>query len=86
MENAIATNALRDAANHPVDLTVNLLRVYATLPEKQRAIVERVCLPVHKDYVAVSGSSASLPPNRAPGCQAIFRAGWSPAWNVQHGL
>ncbi|MBF2735954.1 MAG: hypothetical protein ISN26_07830 [Betaproteobacteria bacterium AqS2] len=86
MDNAIAAEALRDAAALPVNERASLLLIYATMPAEQRAVIEKVCTPIHTDYVNLAGSSASLPANRAPGCQALFRAGWSPAWTIQSSL
>lgn len=81
-ESAVVATVLAEAKALPQNQSPNLIRTLATLPPKQRAIVEKSCTPLFQDFLQLSGSSAKLPPNRQPGCQALFRARWDPNWNL----
>ncbi len=81
-ESAVVATVLAEAKALPENQAPNLIRTLAALPPKQRAMVEKSCSPLFQDYLQLSGSSAQLPPNRQPGCQALFRARWDPDWDL----
>ena len=61
---------------------VELLAEYSTLPDYERAVILKYCERFYEDYRTLFGAVTSVPRDRKPGCQTLFRSEWSPTWTT----
>ena len=65
---------------------VNMFTEYAPLPDRDRAIISKLCEPIHKQVDRLRGTKSRLDPKEEPECQALIRSGWRPNWTLDDGV
>ena len=65
---------------------IEMLLEFATLPDYDRALVERRCLPVYQRFNLLVGTTDILPYDYEPVCQTLINSSWRPGWQITDGL